>query len=109
MIGELIREFSKIDRLEETQILFGTVSGEDPFTVFVDERFTLTEDNLIFPSYLGKKNLSISGSHTGTGEIGEKIAAGDILILLATKGQYLIIGKAGEYGSTEEYAIAIGE
>ncbi len=109
MIGELIREFSNIDRPEEAQILFGTVSGENPLSVFVDERFTLTGEHLIFPSYLNEKSLSIYGSHTGTGTIGEKIAAGDILILLAAKGQYLVIGKAGNYGDTDQYSITVGE
>ncbi|MCM3273653.1 DUF2577 domain-containing protein [Paenibacillus elgii] len=83
-------------------ILFGKVTKKSPLEVFVDQRFTLTEDFLILPEQLTELKIDLKHTHGGSGEaltepivIRKGLEDGDRVILLRMQGglNYLIIDR----------------
>ncbi|MFB6364240.1 DUF2577 domain-containing protein [Paenibacillus elgii] len=84
-------------------ILFGKVLKKNPLEVFVDQRFTLTEDFLVMPEQLTELKIDLRHTHPGGGSeaLAEPIVVrrgleeGDKVILARMQGglNYLIIDR----------------
>ena len=85
------------------ELLFGVVKTGSPLTVTVDSRFTLPEEALLLPEGLEELVLKITHDVNGSAVTDEiplrsGLKAGDMVILLAAGGQYLILDRIGTPG-----------
>lgn len=91
----------------EAQMLFGTVISVQPVRIQVDERFTLEEDMLVLPHFLERQEFHLvheADLHTMDKQyiIEPGLQTGDRVILLSLGGDYLILGKIGEFRSIRQ-------
>ncbi|MGF9913745.1 DUF2577 domain-containing protein [Paenibacillus ehimensis] len=92
-----------VEAQKPVSILFGKVTKKSPLEVFVDQRFTLTEDFLILPEQLTELKIDLKHTHPGgNGEaltepivIRKGLEEGDKVILARMQGglNYLIIDR----------------
>lgn len=100
MLSDILKKIAAGAAADSAEILYGVVKSTVPLSVTVDSRFTLPEEALVMPESLEALKLKVV--HDVDGEKVTKeillrrgLKAGDMVILLAAGGQYLILDRIG--------------
>lgn len=90
-----IREISMqvINSLKPAKIMYGKVKSINPFEIFVDQRFNLTEDFLIIPKHL-RSEYNICDYEGRKISVDNSIKTGDKVAVIRDDGgqRFLIVG-----------------
>lgn len=90
-----IREISiqVINSLKPAKIMYGKVKNINPFEIFIDQRFNLTEDFLIIPKHL-RSEYNIRDYDGRKISVDNSIKIGDKVAVIRDYGgqQFLIMG-----------------